>query len=78
MNINKEKWTNKNHKDLENILRNLVPLIRFLDISSDDFYDKVHPYERIIPHHIYDEIMAYYLKGIISKETILSSRIMDN
>ena len=42
-------------------MRNFIPLIRFLDISSDDFYDKVHPYEQIIPNNIYEEIIEYYL-----------------
>ena len=70
-----DEWTNENHEDLKNTLRNLIPLIRFLDISSDDFYDKVHPYERIISQKIYDEIISYHLKGTILKTTTLSSRI---
>ena len=39
------------------------------------FFDKVRPYERIIPHQIYDKVMAYHLKGIIPKATTLLSRI---
>jgi len=61
INSNGDKWSNKNYESLKNTLRNFFPLIRFLDISSDDFYDKVHPYERIIPNNIYEEAMAYYL-----------------
>ncbi len=52
INSNRDKWTNKNYEDLKNILENFIPLIRFLYISSDDFYDKIHPYERIISHQI--------------------------
>jgi len=41
INSNGDKWSNKNYESLKNTLRNFFPLIRFLDISSDDFYDKV-------------------------------------
>jgi len=41
---NRNEWTNKNHEDLKNLLGDLIPLIQFLDIPPDDFYDKVHPY----------------------------------
>ena len=69
------EWTDKNYEDLKNILKNLIPLIRFLDISSDDFYDKVHPYERIIPHQIYDELMSYYLNDILPKTISIIPRV---
>ena len=72
INGNRDKWTDENHEDLKNILRNFFPLIRFLYISSDDFYDKVHPYERIIPNNIYEDVMAYYLV----KEPKLSTEII--
>jgi len=39
--ININNWSNKNYDDLKNTLTNFIPLIRFLNISSDDFYDKV-------------------------------------
>ncbi len=72
INGNRDKWTDENHENLKNISRNFIPLIRFLYISSDDFYDKVHPYERIIPNNIYEDAMAYYLV----KEPKLSTEII--
>ncbi len=45
-------------------------------ISSDDFYDKVHPYERIISHQIYDDFLVYHLKGILLKTLSMGSRIV--
>ena len=56
-NINIDRWSNE---DLKDTLTNLIPLIRFLNISSDDFYDKVRPYEQIIPNKIYEHAMTYY------------------
>ncbi len=61
INNNRDKWTNENYEDLKNTLKNFIPLIRFYNISPDDFYDKVRPYERIIPNNLYEKIIEYYL-----------------
>ncbi|RIA90651.1 hypothetical protein C1645_805625 [Glomus cerebriforme] len=58
---NKDMWTEKNYEDLKNTLSDFIPLIKFININSDDFYDKVRPYEAIIPNNIYEEAMIYYL-----------------
>jgi hypothetical protein len=58
---NRVEWTDKNYEDLKNTISELIPLIKFININSYDFYDKVRPYEAIIPNSIYDEIMEYYL-----------------
>src|SRR6266498_459629 len=49
INSNGDNWIDKNHEDLKNTLSNFIPLVKFLEITSDDFYDKVRPYEQIIP-----------------------------
>ncbi len=46
---------------MKNTLTNFIPLIRFLNVFPDDFYDKVRPYEQIIPKKIYEQAMTYYL-----------------
>ncbi|GES81663.1 BTB/POZ protein [Rhizophagus clarus] len=58
---NQDDWTDKNYEDLKNILSNFIPLIKFLEISSEDFYYKVRPYKSIIPNDIYEEITEFYL-----------------
>ena len=60
-NNNRDEWTKKNHEDLKNTLSDFISLIDFLKITSDDFYDKVRPYENTIPNNIYEKAMAYYL-----------------
>jgi hypothetical protein len=60
-NKNKNELTNGDYQYLKNTLSTFIPLIRFTDMNSDDFYDKVRPYEAIIPNNIYDEVMSYYL-----------------
>ncbi|RGB41561.1 hypothetical protein C1646_751986 [Rhizophagus diaphanus] len=54
-------FNSKDYGYLKNTLSIFIPLIKFINIASDDFYDNVRPYEAIIPIDIYDDIMKYYL-----------------
>ncbi|EXX67397.1 BTB/POZ domain-containing protein [Rhizophagus irregularis DAOM 181602=DAOM 197198] len=60
------KWTQQDIKMMKNTLHDLIPLIRFQDIGSEEFYDKIYPYENILPDDYKNKIMQYYL---LSKET---------
>ena len=62
----------KNYGDLKNTLSNFIPLIKFLKITSDEFYDKVRPYEAIIPNNIYEEVMKYYLVELPKLHVVIS------
>ncbi|CAG8579757.1 6121_t:CDS:2, partial [Ambispora gerdemannii] len=57
------KWTPKNFAALEETLHQCIPLIRYSDISSNDYFEKVIPYEQILPKDIKIEILGYHLKG---------------
>ncbi|CAG8596593.1 15780_t:CDS:2 [Funneliformis caledonium] len=61
------KWNGEDIEELRSTLDGLIPLIRFREISSDDFYEKIRPYKIIIPHEIYEDIMAYHLIGAETK-----------
>ena len=58
---NRDEWTDENYEDLKNTLSDFIPLIKFLNITSEDFYRKVRPYKAIIPNDIYEKIMEFYL-----------------
>jgi hypothetical protein len=58
---NQEEWTDGNYEDLKNKLSDIIPLIKFSEITSEDFYHKVRPYKVIIPNDIYEKVMANYL-----------------
>ncbi|CAI2188005.1 19095_t:CDS:2 [Funneliformis geosporum] len=66
------KWDQKDFKALEKTLKELVPFIRFMEISPIEFYDKVRPYKVVIPNHICDEVEAFHYKKILPK--IITSR----
>lgn len=50
-------------------------MIKFNNINSNDFYDKIRPYEVIIPINLYDEILEYHLV-IKPKLCIYNSKII--
>ncbi|CAJ0642242.1 5825_t:CDS:2 [Entrophospora sp. SA101] len=55
------QWTYKEWELLSEKLENFIPLIRFLHISSGDFYKKVKPFARILPIELYEDLLQYYL-----------------
>ncbi|RGB24215.1 hypothetical protein C1646_773391 [Rhizophagus diaphanus] len=73
-NSDRIKWNNENFEALKKTLNQFIPLIRFVGISSDSFFDKVQPYKAIIPHYIYEELEEFYCKKALSGTTILLPR----
>jgi hypothetical protein len=71
---NRTKWNDNNYEALKNTLSRFIPLIRFVDISAADFFDKVRPYKAIIPHYLYEEVSEFYYKNTLPKTTTLPSR----
>ncbi|CAB4410370.1 unnamed protein product [Rhizophagus irregularis] len=75
MNNDRTKWNNENYEALKKTLDKFVPLIRFVEISSIDCYDKVRPYKSIIPNYIYEEIEELCYKGTLQKAILLPPRV---
>ncbi|GBB98688.1 hypothetical protein RclHR1_00330015 [Rhizophagus clarus] len=72
---NKDQWNIKDYEALKETLNKVISLIRFYEINSVDFFDKVRPYKHIIPNSIYEEIMEFYMKNTIPKTIILTPRM---
>ncbi|GES95794.1 hypothetical protein GLOIN_2v583538 [Rhizophagus clarus] len=71
-----ENFSSEDFLNLENTLHNLLPLIRFFNISSKDFYHKVWPFELILPKKLRQDLLSYYLTGEEPKYTeIQATRI---
>ncbi|RIA93797.1 hypothetical protein C1645_735245 [Glomus cerebriforme] len=68
-NDDKTKWKKKDYQALKNTLKQFIPLIRFLEISPADYFDKIRPYKIIIPNHINEKVEEFYFKGILPKPT---------
>lgn len=64
-----ENFSSRDFSNLEKTLHNLLPLIRFFNISSKDFYHKVWPFELILPKNLRQDLLSYYLTGEEPKYT---------
>ncbi|CAG8493579.1 9788_t:CDS:2 [Funneliformis caledonium] len=54
------KWTSENYQNLEKTLKNCIPLIRFFDISSNEF-NKLSPYSKLLPKKLLDDLTRYHM-----------------
>ncbi|CAG8496600.1 85_t:CDS:2 [Funneliformis caledonium] len=58
---NVSRWTLNHFKELEGLLHDLIPLIRWFQISAKEFWRKVSPFEQIFPKQLYKDIIGHYL-----------------
>jgi hypothetical protein len=73
---NRTKWNNEDYEALKKTFSRFIPLIRFSEISSADFFDKVRPFKAVIPNNIYEKFMEFHMKGTLPENTtILPPRI---
>ncbi|KAG9305339.1 hypothetical protein G9A89_007834 [Geosiphon pyriformis] len=54
-------WTDENFNAFKESIERLLPLIRFFNISSVDFYHKVKPFVKILPGTLNEDLLHYYL-----------------
>ncbi|GBC47856.2 BTB/POZ domain-containing protein [Rhizophagus irregularis DAOM 181602=DAOM 197198] len=55
------KWNREKFNIFERILHNFMPLIRFYDISSEDYFNKVRPYEQILSKELREDILKFHM-----------------
>jgi hypothetical protein len=70
-NSDRTKWNNEDYEALKETFNQFIPLIRFSEISSIDFFDKVRPFKAIIPNNIYEKFMEFHMKGTLLENTTL-------
>src|SRR6266540_6007302 len=54
-------WSDNDFKMMENTLQHCLPLIRFFSLSSEDFFQKIHPYKKLLKSQLYEDLLKYYL-----------------
>ncbi|GES96311.1 BTB/POZ protein [Rhizophagus clarus] len=60
---NPSNYTKENFIALKNTLQRCIPYIRFYNLSSNEFTNKVLPYKKIIPKEIYKDLLKYFLES---------------
>ncbi|CAB4381006.1 unnamed protein product [Rhizophagus irregularis] len=63
------KWNQEKFNIFEKIIYNFIQLIRFYDISSEDYFNKVKPYEQILSKESRDDIIRFHMthKSLLNK-----------
>ncbi|CAG8635805.1 3522_t:CDS:2 [Funneliformis mosseae] len=55
-NDNVDEWTQKDFVELERYIHNLIPFIRFYEISSEDYFKKFKTLTSSFAKHVNDDI----------------------
>jgi hypothetical protein len=70
------KWNQDNFNTFEKVIHKFMSLIRFYDISSEDYFFKVRPFEEILPEEIKGEILKFYMiPGYKPKNVLLRNSV---
>ncbi|CAG8622611.1 28675_t:CDS:2 [Gigaspora margarita] len=51
-----------------------IPYIRFCEMTRDEFYYHVMPYEKILPENLYKNLIAYFMVNLEVQDVILRPR----
>ncbi|CAI2165320.1 3040_t:CDS:2 [Funneliformis geosporum] len=54
-------WTRDKFRNLSNTLKKFIPLIKFYNITPEDFYEKVKPFKKIIEKPLFEDILKYHI-----------------
>ncbi|RGB33205.1 hypothetical protein C1646_761983 [Rhizophagus diaphanus] len=54
-------WNQENFNHFQRILYKFIPLIRFYEISSDDYFNKVKPYKKVLSKELRDDILKFHM-----------------
>jgi len=71
-----DTWSDDDFKAMENTLKRYLPFIRFFQLSSKEFSEKVVPYQKLLNIQLYKDLLKYYLDDGNNKivATILPAR----
>ena len=69
------KWTATNVKQVKTTLDALVGTVRFFLMSSDEYYNEVRPYKKILPRGVNEQVMLYLLTGKGSESIMAKPRV---
>ncbi|RIA78887.1 hypothetical protein C1645_746273, partial [Glomus cerebriforme] len=56
-------WNKEQITIMERVLNRFIPLIRFYQISSNDFFYKVLPYKKLLPKKLIYDILEFHLSS---------------
>ncbi|GBC10277.1 hypothetical protein RclHR1_00950014 [Rhizophagus clarus] len=72
------KWNKEDIIKIEKVLQRFIPLIKFCDINSEDFFYKIYCYKEILPQELIHNLLEFYLVPNIIPKTSSRIRKIDN
>ncbi|GBC21691.2 BTB/POZ domain-containing protein [Rhizophagus irregularis DAOM 181602=DAOM 197198] len=61
LNQDVSKWNKDDFNIFKRILYKFIPLIRFYEIPSEDYFNKVKPYEKVLSKELRNDITKFYM-----------------
>ncbi|RIB16234.1 hypothetical protein C2G38_2190503 [Gigaspora rosea] len=71
--LNPDQWSDEHFLALKSSLQNCLPLIRYFQISGEDIFEKVRPYQKIHDQTLWADIM---LKFMAPNKAISTSNVL--
>ncbi|RIB16236.1 hypothetical protein C2G38_2190506 [Gigaspora rosea] len=74
--LNPDQWSDEHFLALKSSLQNCLPLIRYFQISGEDIFEKVRPYQKILDQTLWADIMLKFMapNKAISTSNVLTPR----
>ncbi|GBB88261.1 hypothetical protein RclHR1_01480026 [Rhizophagus clarus] len=77
-----KNWTSNDFDNLKKSIDDFIPHIDFYDISSEDFFFKVVPYNTVLSNDLYQDILKYHLvinrKPRFNDLTAINSKLIND
>ena len=54
-------WSSEDLSNVKQTIQEYIPLIRFYDISKEDFFLKVYPYKDLLPQELLNDVLRYHM-----------------
>ncbi|CAG8553295.1 2832_t:CDS:2, partial [Acaulospora colombiana] len=67
------KFSDDDFVDLKRTLDSLIPHVRFYEISPKDFYSKIHPFQKVLPQSLYEDVLSFLMANTEPKYASLST-----
>ncbi|RIB22187.1 hypothetical protein C2G38_2033783 [Gigaspora rosea] len=59
--LNPDRWSDEDFLTLKSSLQNCLPFIRYFQISGEDIFNKIRPYQKILDPNLWADIMLKFM-----------------
>ncbi|CAI2180155.1 415_t:CDS:2 [Funneliformis geosporum] len=67
-------WNEEDFVSLKNSLNQVITNIRFFEIPSKCFYNKIMPFKKVLPEALVEEILSFQMSNSLPNQIILAPR----